>query len=218
VDGLRRAGAGDPGLESSEFGQIEIAVRAAGAGAVAGMVAGLVWGGIGGRTAMRILFLTSDDRVRGLTSDDGFEIGRFSADTVFLLVSMSVIGGIFGVAYGLLRRYLRGRLWLVTLAVALAAAAAGGGAFVEAEGIDFRLLEPLWLAIGLFVFLPGAWGASVAITTDRFWKKGNRTFNLEPLGSVRPVSWGASLMAWAVLVAIFIAGIVELLSDIDQLT
>jgi hypothetical protein len=89
---------------------------------------------------------------------------------------------------------------------------------VEAEGIDFRLLEPLWLAIGLFVFLPGAWGASVAITTDRFWKKGNRTFNLEPLGSVRPVSWGASLMAWAVLVAIFIAGIVELLSDIDQLT
>ncbi len=84
MDGLRRADGGDPGLESSEFSQIEIAVRAAGAGAVAGMAAGLVWGGIGGRIAMRILFLTSDDRVRGLTSDDGFEIGTFSAATVFL--------------------------------------------------------------------------------------------------------------------------------------
>jgi len=177
-----------------------------------------VWGGIGGRIAMRILFLTSDDRVRGLTSDDGFEIGTFSAATVFLLVGASMLGAFGGMAYGLLRRYLWGRLWLVTLAVASAAAVVGGGTFVEAEGIDFRLLEPLWLAIGLFVFLPGAWGATVAITTDRFWKKGNRTFNLEPLASVRPVSWGASLAAWAILVAIFIAGIVELLSDIDQLT
>ena len=49
--------------------------------------------------------------------------------------------------------------------VALTAAVVGGGVFVEFEGIDFRLLKPLWLAIGLFVFLPGAWGATVAIIT-----------------------------------------------------
>ena len=38
--------------------------------------------GIGGRIAMRVVFLTSNERVRGVTSDDGFEIGTFSAATI----------------------------------------------------------------------------------------------------------------------------------------
>jgi len=46
--------------------------------ALAGGIAGFVWGGVGGRVAMRIVFLTSDDTVRGVISDDGFEIGRIS--------------------------------------------------------------------------------------------------------------------------------------------
>ena len=45
---------------------INAVLQTVGAGAIAGMAAGLVWGGIGGRLAMRLLFLTSGDRVRGL--------------------------------------------------------------------------------------------------------------------------------------------------------
>ena len=51
-------------------------------GSAAGGMSGLLWGGVGGRVAMRVVLLTSDDRVRGLTSDDGFEIGRLSAATI----------------------------------------------------------------------------------------------------------------------------------------
>jgi hypothetical protein len=195
---------------------IDAVLRAVGAGAVAGTAAGFLWGGIGGRLAMRLLFLTSDDRVRGLTSDDGFEIGRFSADSIFLLVSMSVLGAIGGAAFGVLRRFLRGQLWLVAPAVALAVAAAGGGAIVEAEGIDFRVLEPLWLAIGLFVFLPGAWGATVAITTDHFMQSGSRPFNLQRLG--QSPNRGASVAAWGIVGSIFVLGIIELVNDVAQLT
>jgi len=197
---------------------IGAAMRAVGAGAVAGMVAGFLWGGIGGRIAMRLLFLTSDDRVRGITSDDGFEIGRVSGDTIFLLIGTTIIGTVGGVAFGLLRRFLRGQRWIVVPVVALTAAVVGGGLFVEAEGIDFRLLEPLWLAIGLFVFLPGAWGATVAIATDRFIERDNQTFNLQPLGSGEPANRAASVAAWAILGIVFILGAAELSSDIAQLT
>jgi len=182
------------------------------------MLAGFLWGGIGGRLAMRLLFLTSGDRVRGLTSDDGFEIGRFSGDTIFLLIGTSLLGAFAGAALGLLRRFLRGDRWIVVPAIALTAAVVGGGLFVEFEGIDFRLLKPLWLAIGLFVFLPGAWGATVAIATDRFTEKGNRTFKLQPLGSDEPANRAASAAAWAILGTAFILGAIELSSDIAQLT
>ena len=35
---------------------------------------------------MLMLRLTSDPTLRGLETDDGFVIGRFSGDTVFLLI------------------------------------------------------------------------------------------------------------------------------------
>lgn len=197
---------------------INAVLQTVGAGAVAGMVAGLVWGGIGGRLAMRLLFLTSGDRVRGITSDDGFEIGTISGATIVLLIGATLLGTVGGTVFGLLRRFLRGRRWIVVGVVALTAAVVGGGAFVEAEGIDFRLLKPLWLAIGLFVFLPGAWGATVAFTTDHLIEKGNRRFNLQPLGSPTPPRRAASAVAWVILGAFLLLGAFELADDIAQLT
>ena len=47
-------------------------------GTAAGALAGAVVGGLGGRLVMLVLRLTSDPIVLGTTSDDGFEIGRFS--------------------------------------------------------------------------------------------------------------------------------------------
>ena len=38
-------------------------------------MAGLLVGGVGGRVAMLLLRLTSDPRLRGLETDDGFTIG-----------------------------------------------------------------------------------------------------------------------------------------------
>ena len=97
---------------------------------------------------MRVLFLTSNERVRGLTSDDGFEIGVISGATVFLFMFTAFLGAFAGALYGLLRAILKGPTWLIAIAVGVTVAAgAGGGLIVNADGIDFRVLEPLWLVL-----------------------------------------------------------------------
>jgi hypothetical protein len=167
------------------------------------MLAGFVWGGIGGRIAMRVLFLTSSDAVKGLTSDDGFEIGRISGDTIVLLIGTSIMGAAVGLFYGLLRMLLRGPRWSIAIGVGVAAAAgAGGGLIVNADGIDFRVLDPLWLAVGLFLLIPGAWGVTVVFLTERLLQSGtlfktlpsqiNNRLGASPAASSDGSSWWPS--------------------------
>ena len=99
------ADAGSDGRVADLVAALAVSVVVAG---VAGAISGFVWGGIGGRIAMRVLFLTSDDRVRGITSDDGFEIGRISGDTIFLIVAMTILGGVLGSFYGFARHVFDG--------------------------------------------------------------------------------------------------------------
>ena len=67
--------------------EVEPAIRLVSATVIIGAAAGALIGGVGGRIAMRVLMLTSDDTVRGLQSDDDFEIGRFTlANTIALLI------------------------------------------------------------------------------------------------------------------------------------
>ncbi len=182
-------------------------------------MAGLVWGGVGGRVAMRIIFLTSDERVRGLTSDDGFEIGRISGDTIFLLIFTSILGAVAGLLYGLVRMLLRGPRWLIAIAVGVTVAAgAGGGLIVNADGIDFRVLEPLWLAVGLFLLIPGAWGVTVVLLTERLLRPGT-LFQTLP-SQIDNRYWGAvgSAAGWLTLTAITAFGLIDLAGELDRLT
>jgi hypothetical protein len=128
-------------------------------GLVLGAVAGGVVGGVGGRLVMLVLRLASD--ADGVTSDDGFVIGRFSLfDSLQLYAGMALFGAVNGLAYVLARRFLprRGRraLW------ALVGAAVVGAAVVHTDGVDFNVLEPLWFAVAAFVVLPGAAALAVA--------------------------------------------------------
>ena len=138
-------------------------VIAAGVGAVAG----LVWGGFGGRIAMRVVFLTSNEHVGGVTSDDGFEIGTISGASMFLLVFAVILGGLAGFGVGLIRMVTSGPTWAVAIGISLAAAAFAGAGIVHTDGVDFRLLDPLWLTVGLFVLIPALWGATVVVVTER---------------------------------------------------
>jgi hypothetical protein len=56
-----------------------------GAGVSAGFFAGVLIGEVGGRLAMLALRLTSDPSLHGVSTDDGFTIGRVSLQTLFLL-------------------------------------------------------------------------------------------------------------------------------------
>jgi hypothetical protein len=184
-------------------------------GAIAGVVgaaAGLVWGGFGGRIAMRVVFLTSDERVRGMESDDRFEIGRFSNATLVLLIMTTILGLLAGFGVGVIRMVTSGPTWAVAIGTSLAAASFAGAGIVHTDGIDFRVLEPLWLTVGLFVLIPGLWAATVVVVTERLL----RSHRADLPRLVHRRYWGAT--GWIVLAGITAYGIQGLVADIVTLT
>ena len=135
-------------------------------GTAAGALAGAVVGGVGGRLAMLLLRLTSDDLVIGIPSDDGFEIGVVSAQTLILVATTTAMGAVNGVLYAGLRDViptaLRLPLWT------LVGAAVIGSAVVHEDGVDFTVLQPPALAVILFVALPATASAVVVLVVDRW--------------------------------------------------
>lgn len=140
-------------------------------GAAAGGLGGALIGGIGGRIAMFVLRLTSDDSVRGIRSDDDFIIGRFNfADTANLLFVTALLGSVVGLIV------VAGRPFFpktgMPFAWAFAGAITGGAILVNKDGVDFTLLEPHLLAVALFVAIPCVGAGLIAWLTElypRFW-------------------------------------------------
>lgn len=129
---------------------------------IAGVPTGLLIIGIGARLSMMLLRVTSDDSVRGRTSDDGFVIGRFGFIDTYGLIQIGALVGVIGATtYLLLRRWLVGARWFRAVTVGLAAGAVGGSMLLDADGTDFRVLVPRWLAISLFVAIPTLFGAAI---------------------------------------------------------
>ncbi len=192
---------------------VEAVATSAGMAGLAGALSGFFWGGIGGRIAMRILVLTSDDRVRGVTSDDGFEIGAITGETVVLLIFATVVGTIVGAVYGFLRMITTGPTWLVAAGVATAAATAGGASIVHTNGVDFGLLEPLWLAVGLFILIPALWGLTLVVATERLLQPGVLMSDVPDL--VHRRYW--RLTGWVIILALVATGLRDLARDISAL-
>lgn len=143
---------------------------------VAGIPVGVIVAGIGGRLAMLALRLTSDDAVNGVVSDDGFTIGRVTlAGTYNLLLIGATIGIIGAAAYQWVRPWLLGPPWFRRLTTALGAGLVVGSMLLHADGVDFTLLQPTWLAIGLFIALPMLFGVAIGVTVDRVGRPGPRT-------------------------------------------
>lgn len=79
---------------------------------VAGISTGVVVVGVGSRLAMLVLRLTSPDRVHGLTSDDGFVIGRFTFGGTYNLLLLGAAIGVIGAAtYRAVSPWLSGPAW-----------------------------------------------------------------------------------------------------------
>lgn len=135
---------------------------------VAGIPTGVVVAGVGSRVAMLILRLTSPESVLGTTSDDGFEIGRVTFGGTYNLLMMGAAVGVIGaVAYRAVAPWLLGPTWLRRLTVGAASGAVIGSIVIHADGRDFRVLTPLWLAVGLFVALPAVFGVAISMAVDR---------------------------------------------------
>lgn len=173
-------------------------LRAAGTGIAAGAAAGLLVGGVGGRAAMFALRHTSPDVVRGVTTDDGFVVGRFTTATIAFALVMAALGAVAGAAYAaarpLLAQRLRVPLWT------LLGATVGGGAIVQDEGVDFRILEPSWFAVGAFIAIPALGACAMAVLTER-WLGPGPVAPPPVRGAVPVVLAGAAALAAADLAA-----------------
>jgi hypothetical protein len=169
-----------------------------GAGVTGGFVTGILIGGVGGRVAMLVLRLTSDPGLHGIKTDDGFTIGRVSAETIFLLGVSAGLGIAGGLLYLVVRPWIpaRRRIPVMTVFFALV----GGAGVVGPSEVDFSLLSPLPLAIALFVAIPAAYGAAMPWLTERL---------LRDHSILRRRRWGA-IVGLLPLVLVNIVGILIL--------
>lgn len=154
---------------------------------VVGMGWGLVCIGLGSRLAMFLLRVTSPDYVRGVRSDDDFIIGRFTLSGTY---NLAVLGAAFGVigaaAYVAVAPWLIGSPGFRRFTVALTSAAIGGSGTIHYDGIDFHVLKPQALALGLFLALPFLYGYGVALLVDKVaerdsWTRRGKTAWVLPL-------------------------------------
>jgi hypothetical protein len=157
---------------------------------LSGIWLGALVGGVGGRLAMLILRVLSPDSVHGVVSDDGFLIGQVTLSGTYGLIGVGAGVGIIGaVAYRWVDRWLIGPGWFRQVTAALGAGAVVGSMLVHTDGVDFRVLEPRWLAIALFVLLPAVFGfligpCQVALTRTDAWPHRGRKRWILPVVSV----------------------------------
>jgi hypothetical protein len=177
----------------------------------AGGFAGFLVGGIGGRLAMFVLRLTSDDRlIRGVESDDGFTIGEFSLQTGFLLLITTAAGSFAAVIYMAVRPALPTR-WRRAMWATLCGAV-GGAVIVHSDGVDFNLLEPTSLAIAMFIAIPAVGGWLMAYFIDRWqpwWARDRRRTAIASVAVVPIFLAGVGIVPGAVIVAAALAAILS---------
>jgi hypothetical protein len=177
---------------------------------VAGIPAGALVVGFGSRIAMFVLRLTSPDRVIGVRSDDDFVIGKVTLGGTYNLLQLGAAVGIIGAGvYLLVAPWLIGPLWFRRLTTGLASAVVAGSMLVHDDGIDFHALQPTWLAIGLFVLLPGLFGIAIAAAVDAVrrpdsWTTGGRRRWVLAIVSV--ACFPATLLVLAVAVVLTVFG------------
>ena len=129
-----------------------------------GAIVGLLVGGVGGRLVMLVLRLCSNGSVRGLDTDDGFEIGQFTSATIFLLTVTAGLGGATGVVYLAARNGLprRGRAVIAGVFVAIVS----GASTLDPYSLDFTILDPKPFAVASFILLPGVAAFSIAVAIE----------------------------------------------------
>ncbi|HET7690023.1 MAG TPA: hypothetical protein VFK41_06580 [Nocardioidaceae bacterium] len=206
-------------------------------------MAGILWIGVGSRIAMAII-AAKNEHATGLTSDDGFTIGQFTLEnSLNLMVAGIGIGTLGGILYVALRGLRVGPGWFQLLSITLAPAVVGLSMLVHPDGVDFTVLQPPVLTIGLFAVI--AWGYTLTVALLSEWflapgglaERGPRWFlvlgvlpaiPLFPLVAavavgrallpkLSPVAVPAAWVARAALFALFLVSATNLASDVQAI-
>lgn len=148
------------------------AVRSLAAASVAGVIGGVLVGGIGARLAMALLARQNPEDA-GRSTDDGFTVGRFTLEGTVHLMGAALQAALIGaVAYLALRPFVPRGLARTVTAVLLGTVVAGSF-LVRADGADFRMLEPTWLPVVLFLAVPAGYVLVLALLTERWLRRGS---------------------------------------------
>ena len=132
-----------------------------------GALSGVIAVGVLGRVAMlRLAYL--NPVATGVTSDDGFVMGQFTLSGSLQLAASGLQFGVIGVFFYLaLRGLMIGPGWFRLLSISLGPAVVIGAIIVHTDGVDFDLLEPVWLAAVLFIGVPFAYCALLHVLAVR---------------------------------------------------
>lgn len=170
-----------------------------------GVGCGMITVGVLSRLAMFVL-AELNPQATGVTSDDGFVMGQVTlTGSLNLLLLAGPLLGVLGAGFYLALRGLRvGPPWFQLLSISLGPAVVVGAMIVHATGVDFRLLKPLWLAVGLFVVLPATYVVLVSVIAERLllrWPEPSRSVLVLGLLAWVPLVPGLALLAagWAAL-------------------
>ena len=183
--------AGSTGMGHPLRDDLVAGARTLGTISVVGVVCGWFVVGVLSRLAM-LLLAVLNPVATGVTSDDGFVMGQFTLSGSFNLFFLAgTFLGVLGAgSYAAVRGLRVGPAWFRLLSVSVGAGVVVGSQVVHSDGVDFRLLEPLWLAVALFVLLPTVFVALLSAISESL------------LARQRPVPTpvvAAGLVAWVVV-------------------
>ncbi len=177
---------------------------------VAGAGIGAITVGVVSRAAMFLLFRLNPD-ADGVTSDDGFEMGRFTiSGSLNLLVAGLLFGVLSALFYLGMERLRFGPAWFRTLSLSVGAGVVAGSMIVHPDGVDFTLLEPLTLTVATFLAIPVLHVALLDVTAVRIRQS-----------RAVPVPSATGLLAWGVraaLVVLFVMAVASLVDDVRTLS
>jgi hypothetical protein len=174
-----------------------------------GALSGLVVGGLGGRLFMFVLAQLNPDAT-GIRTDDGFEMGRFTASgTANLLLITMIIGVVGGLAFLALRGLRFGPTWFRVLSMPVGATIVVGSMLVHSDGVDFSLLKPVGLAVAMTMSVPFLYTLLLAWLVDRRLGVESHVWQALPAA----VPW----IARAALTALVIVTLVDLVATVDDI-
>lgn len=210
-----------------------------------GVACGVVVAGILSRLVM-FLLAELNPEAAGIRSDDGFIMGQITlSGSTQLALAGGQLGAIGAFLYTALRGLMIGPPWFRLLSISVGPGVVVGATLVHTTGIDFHLLEPLWLTIGAFVLLPVMFCAALHLLAERALSHGGvRSMPLQvvgvtlailtlPLTLVLVIGWliarafrgddwvSTTAAAWfvrAVLALLFVMAVVDLVSDARTLS
>jgi len=184
-------GGDPPGSQAGTWIAVNAVLRKVSLLGLASLAAGVLVGGVGGRIAMSVSAAMAPPEMIGRLTENGNRIGEFTiAGTIGLLVFVGLLGGIAGsVVVVSSDPWLRWAGPMKGLGFGMMTLAVFG--YETFGSVDFRLLEPVAVNVGMFLGLMLLFGLAVSGFYRLLETRLPRAAEREQIGYLILVAFGA---------------------------